>query len=355
LNDPRRWFVTLSLGNGDEFKTETGRLTREVILGTPLLGAGYYQYVYQGPTYRLLEETVERVYAKVTQGWRLHQAWSMNRTQAKPGVVWTSDKLGGATWPDESIWKQPLSAVSRARTLFNEGQLLEATKFIVLAATLAEWNSLALHKYINATMRGASTAVSVLEVASFMGKIAEGFLLVYSAGAGLIRLLGGKAGSRAAGNAVQRQLTPGKPQQVAPYPPSPSSVAPPRAPTPVTRNPTPAPGGNGAVGRTGTKPGTPYTAPPAKNLAGGRNPDRWGSAANMEDVINKVRVQNGMKPLPNKTNPGTLGRHNDAIVQKAHDEYMKWLAANPGASLEQKIARFDRLQEIRKALGKSLD
>ena len=81
LNDPRRWFVTLSLGNGDEFKTDTGSLTRDVILGTPLLGGGYYEHVYQGPTWRLLHEMVERVAAKVDEGRRLHHAWAENRAR----------------------------------------------------------------------------------------------------------------------------------------------------------------------------------------------------------------------------------------------------------------------------------
>ena len=111
FNDPRRWFVTLILGNGDEFKTDTGRLTRDVILGTPLLGRGYYEHVHQGPTLRLLEEMTERVSGKVREGWRLHAEWGLNRHQAKPGVVWTSDKLGGATWPSEKIWDQPHYAV----------------------------------------------------------------------------------------------------------------------------------------------------------------------------------------------------------------------------------------------------
>ena len=34
---------------------------------------------------------------------------------------------------------------------------MEATKFLILAATVAEWNSRAVHDYINATMKGAQT------------------------------------------------------------------------------------------------------------------------------------------------------------------------------------------------------
>jgi hypothetical protein len=371
LNDPRRWFVTLNLGNGDEFKTDTGRLTRDVILGTPLLGGGYYEHVYQGPTWRLLQEMADRVSAKVTEGWRLHHAWAQNRAEAKPGVVWTSDRLGRATWPSESIWDQPQHAVVRFRTLFSKGQLMEATKFLILAATLAEWNSRAVHEYIKATMKGAERAVSILEVAVIAGKIAESLLLLYSVGTSLIRLLGGKASTTALSTTVRRQLPAGKPQQVAPYPPSPSAVAPRPAPTPATPAPrrmmeigadglprhaprTSPPVGNGAPGRTGTIGSTPYTPPPAKNLAGGQ-PNKWGSANNMEEVINKVRVKNGMKPLPAKTNPGRLGLHEDALVKKAHDDYMAWLRANPGATLDQKIAKFDILQEVRRNLGKQLD
>ena len=39
--------------------------------------------------------------------------------------------------------------------------------------------------------------MKILEVAVVMGKIAEGLLLVYSVGTGLIRLLGGKASQTA--------------------------------------------------------------------------------------------------------------------------------------------------------------
>lgn len=299
--------------------------------------------------------------------------WSLNRSEAKPGVVWTSDKLGGATWPSESIWNQPRYAVSRARALFNDGQLLESTKFLILAATIAEWNSRAVHDYADATMKGAARAKSILEVAVIMGKVAEGLLLVYSVGSGLIRLLGGKASQTAISTTAQRQLTAGKPQQIAPYPPSPTAVAPRPAPTPVTPSPRrqmvigkdgmPAPAprsapvANGAGSGTGTIGATPYTPPPAKHLAGGEEAmlARWGSNNNMREVVSKARVKNGMKPLPAMTKPGPIGLHDDAVIKKAREELLNWLAANPGASLEQKIARFDRLQEIRRARGMPLD
>jgi len=375
LNDPRRWFVTLSLGNGDEFQTDTGRLTRDVILGTPLLGGGYYEHVYQGPTWRLLNEMADRVSAKVAEGWRLHHAWAQNRAEAKPGVVWTADKLGRATWPSESIWDQPHHAVVRFRTLFNKGQLMEATKYLILAATLAEWNSKAVHEYIKATMKGAEKAVSILEIAVIAGKIAESLLLLYSVGTSLIRLLGGKASTTAISTTVPRQLPAGKPQQIAPYPPSPTAVAPRPVPTPATPAPrrmmeigpdglprhaprtSQGPVANGAPGPNGTIGSTPYTPPPAKHLAGGEEAlnARWGSAKNMEEVINKVRVKNGMKPLPAKTNPGPLGLHEDVLVKKAHDEFMAWLRANPNATLDQKVARFDVLQDVRRMLGKQLN
>jgi hypothetical protein len=115
-----------------------------------------------------------------------------------------------------------------------------------------------------------------------------------------------------------------------------------------------APVANGAPGPNGTIGSTPYTPPPAKNLAGGQT-NKWGSANNMEEVINKVRVKNGMKPLPAKTNPGSLGLNEDVLVKKAHDEFMAWLKANPGATLDQKVAKFDVLQEVRRMLGKQLD
>ena len=102
---------------------------------------------------------------------------------------------------------------------------MEATKYLILAANLAEWNSRAVHEYIKATTKGAERAVSILEVAVVMGKVAESLLLLYSVGTGLIRLLGGKASTTALSTTVRRQLPAGKPQQMAPYPRTPSAVA----------------------------------------------------------------------------------------------------------------------------------
>ncbi len=75
----------------------------------------------------------------------------------------------------------------------------------------------------------------------------------------------------------------------------------------------------------------------------------------MEDVINKVRIKVGMRPLPGKTLPGPLALNEDALIAKARQEYMTWLTANPGASLNEKLARFDRIAEVRRMLGRPLD
>lgn len=355
-NDPKHWWVQLILGYDptgviEPITTDSGILSRQALLSVQHIGAGYGSYVHYGPTLTLLKESIDRVQAQLILGRGLHNAWAIYRIEAKPGVVWTSDKLGGATWPDESIWNMPSYALNRALHLINAGQLIESSKFVVFAAFLVDWNARAVHEYVAKTTDGAKVAVKILSVVAVAGKIAEGILLVLSVGAGLIRLLSTRGGAELAGAATRGELSASATSSPARQLPAPATSSPARQ-LPAPRTPTPA--SNAPAGRTGTIGATPYTAPPAKPLGGNRG--KWGSAVDMEDVINKVRVRNGMKPLPKKTLAGPVDAYEEGLISKAHQEYLEWLRKNPDASLERKFQAHDEMvTALRRKLGRPLD
>jgi hypothetical protein len=73
--------------------------------------------------------------------------------------------------------------------------LVEAGKFVTLAAWQVHWRAQALQAYIDATLKGAQRAVDVLEIAATAGQIAETVLTVIWLGQGMIRLLSTRGAS----------------------------------------------------------------------------------------------------------------------------------------------------------------
>lgn len=375
-DDPRGWMVVMWIGSDRSrtISTSTGQLTRVALFNGTTFGAGYYDYVRNGPTLRLLRAAIVSVRSKINLMVAIHNDCKPQSVRGRILDWALREAVGNGTLgrsvelPSETIWIEPAQILKMASDLIDEGKLMEANKLVVLASYQAEWAAYALMQYVqfvNDIKPGVGIALEILKVADLLGDIAGAVLIVRAAGQRAIRLLAGKGGTPALptpGTSTPARQLPAGPatSETAAYESAvqqaeiriKSAVTPPRTPAPVT--PAPASGANGAQGRTGSIGATPYTPPPSKSLAGGPR-DRWGSANDMQEVINKVRVQNGMKPVPAKTNSGPLGLHNDALVQKAHDEFMRWLAANPGASLEQKIAQFDRLQEVRRLAGQPLN
>jgi hypothetical protein len=196
--DQRAWEVWLSLGpDGDAIPTESGRLTRDSLLNTTVLGAGYYQRVDKGPTQSALDKEIRRLTNEITVGLLEHQRLAKIRRDASFGgpeaplggllpVTGAADLLGGADFPDQSIWEQPRKFVLRAMELNVGGNVKRSPAYLVTAALLTRNAAWLLAQYIEDTTAGAGRAVTILKVAKTAGQVAEVGLGVMG-GVGLVR------------------------------------------------------------------------------------------------------------------------------------------------------------------------
>ncbi len=192
--DPRTFEVWLSVGrDGDRIPVETGLLTRKAILGTQRFGAGYYDEVHRGPVERALERETNRLLREIESGRDQHfMLWKI-RHNAAPGVTAVSDFLGGADFPDSTIWDHPHKLVMKAMDLNVNGNVRATQVYLVVAAIATRNAAQLLADYIDDTSEGAERAVKVLKVAKAAGEVAEVGLAV-TTGVGVIR-----AGARAVG------------------------------------------------------------------------------------------------------------------------------------------------------------
>lgn len=215
IRDPRTFQAWLSLGaGGDAIPTDTGRLTRAVLLGNGRLGAGYYREVIQGKIQSELNHAIRQVQKLIDEGEILHQLTEQNRRGAAPGVVGISDWLGDADYPPETIWDDPHRVLVQALKLNSSGDVKLASKRIIIAAYLAASAAQRLANYIQNSVKGAERAVTALAIISMVGEIVGYVLLIYSVAAGLIRLLaieGAAAEAGAGAGASARTATGGAP------------------------------------------------------------------------------------------------------------------------------------------------
>jgi hypothetical protein len=205
--DPRTFEAWLSLGsNGDRIPTESGRLTREALLGTTQFGADYYNRVHRGPVQTALDRESNRLFKEIESGINQHEMLAETRRDAFFGVAEISDFLGGAEFPDRSIWDQPHQFVLQAMKLNVGGNVGGSQAFLVTAAILTRNAARLLAEYIGDTSTGAERAVTVLKVAKTAGQVAEVGLAVTGVvgavrGAAALAGRGGAAGARAAAHA----------------------------------------------------------------------------------------------------------------------------------------------------------
>lgn len=196
--DARTFEAWLSLGpDGETIPTESGRLTRDALLGTTLLGAGYYRRVHQGAEQSALDTEIRRLVGQIETGLTEHQRLVKRREDAFVGVAEISDALGGADLPDRSIWDQPRQFVLRAMDLNVGGNIKGSQAFLVTAAILTRNAGQLLADYIAASSAGAQKAVAVLKVVKTAGEVAE-FGLAVTGVVGVVRRAAGAAGASAA-------------------------------------------------------------------------------------------------------------------------------------------------------------
>jgi len=201
-NDPRSWDVWLSLGpEGDTIPTKDGRVDRESLLKTSLLGAGYYENVHAGPAQSSLNREIKRLQDAIEMGIEQHTMLQRIRDGAFPGVAEISDALGGASFPDTSAFDQAHKLVVRALEFNVNGNLAGSQAFLVVAGVLTRNGAQLLRQYIDDTSSGAERAVKVLKVAKTAGQVAEVGLAITGIPAvvrGGARLAAGEAATGAA-------------------------------------------------------------------------------------------------------------------------------------------------------------
>ncbi len=203
--DPRTFQMWLSVGcDGDAILTETGLLNRKAILGAQIFGVGYYDEVHRGPVERALEKETKRLLSEIESGRDQHNMLAKIRREAFPGVAAASDLLGGADFPDRSIWDPPFKFVIKAMD-HNVGGNVSVTEGYLIVAAIATRNAAQLlAAYIDDTSEGAERAVTILKVVKVAAEVAEVGLLIAS-GVGVIGAGAKVAGTKAVTTTARNQ------------------------------------------------------------------------------------------------------------------------------------------------------
>jgi hypothetical protein len=210
--DPRSFQAWLSLGyGGDNIPTKDGQLTREALLGTTVLGAGYWENVHQGPVQQALEKEIHRLEQQIEYGVMQHDMLAKIRRDAFPGVTEVSDVLGGADFPSRSMWDHPHRLLVKALEMRVGGNVSGCQAYLVIAAIVTRNAARLLAAYIDDSSSGAERAVTVLKVAKTAGQVAEVGLAVTGV-TGLVRgtvsvAAGGAAADASVDAAAERLVT----------------------------------------------------------------------------------------------------------------------------------------------------
>lgn len=185
--DPRNFETWLSLGpEGDTIPTKDGQITRDGILKTQLLGAGYYENVHMGPAQNALKGEIKRLTNAIELGIDQHNLLRRIRSDAAPGVAEASDLFGGAEFPDTLFFDRAHKLVVRALELNVGGNLEGSRAFLVMASVLTRQGANQLKTYIDDTSSGAERVVTVLKVAKTAGEVA-GVALAITGIPGIVR------------------------------------------------------------------------------------------------------------------------------------------------------------------------
>jgi len=177
--DPRQFEAWLSLGpSGDAIPTRDGRIDREALLNTQLLGAGYYEHVDIGPAQSALKREIRRLESDIASGIDQHNLLKQIRDDAFPGVAEAVDLVGGADFPDTKYFEAAHKLVVRALEMNIGGNLTGSQAFLVWASLLTRNGALQLKSYLDATNSGGETIVKVLKVAKVAGEVAAAGLAV---------------------------------------------------------------------------------------------------------------------------------------------------------------------------------
>lgn len=174
VKDPTKWELWFSLGyDGDAIPTKDGRIDRDELLGTTMLGAGYYRAVHTGYVQTALKRQINRLQADIDEGMAEHYRLIRRKDDAAPGVAEISDFLGGADLPSINIWNGPHKMIIKALELNVGGNVMASQVYLVVAAVNTRNAAKLLADYADDSSRGASRAITVLKVAKTAGEVAE--------------------------------------------------------------------------------------------------------------------------------------------------------------------------------------
>ncbi len=202
MYDGKHFDVWLSLGpRGDAIPTKTGRINREALLSTQIIGANYWRKVDKGPVQSALDRQVQTLRSQIEDGMALHAEMIKIRNEAAIGVVAISDVLGGANFPSYQIWDGPNTLVVSAMKMQNAGLTWGSNLLLIVAAVSVRNAANLLNTYIAKTTSGAARTVKVLKVARTAGKVAEVGLAV-ATGVALVTGVGAASGVVAADSVV---------------------------------------------------------------------------------------------------------------------------------------------------------
>ncbi|MBN9672428.1 hypothetical protein [Roseibium aggregatum] len=197
--EPAKWDFWFTLGrNGDMIDTDDAIIDRDELLGTTMLGAGYYRSVLTGHVQTKIKRELERFDRQYESGWSTHLDLMRDRRSAAIGVTMVSDLLGGADFPPVSIWSRAHQLRMKAQKANTGGDVVKAQIHLLVAAQVVEYNAHLLADYVSKTVAGAGLAVKILRVAKAAGEVADTVLLIVGVGSGIkaLRAAGGKALSR---------------------------------------------------------------------------------------------------------------------------------------------------------------
>jgi hypothetical protein len=181
----------LSLGPANQGKynsmeTMTGRMDRTALLSFMDIGAGYYEKVDQGPVLSELDRQISNLQSAIDDGLEQYFELRKVRRDAAVGVAFISDHLGGAHFPDETLWLEPHKLLLSARE-FRIKPNTYATRAMLVAAGIVVRNAaMIISEYLDDTEKGASRAVKILKVAEKAGEVAQ-VVLTIADGAAVIK------------------------------------------------------------------------------------------------------------------------------------------------------------------------
>lgn len=204
--DPRSWQAWITFGaDGDTIPIGAGAITREILLKTTAIGAGYWTYVHNGPVQRELEKQIKLLESQMEDGIDEHDRLIKRHRDAPPLVAEISDFVGGADLPDRDIWDHPHKLLVKALEARVGGNVTTCRPYLIVAAIIVRNNAQLLAEYADDSSAGAGTVVKILKVAKAAGEVAEVGLTVVS-GAGIIRSGMKVVGKKAATDVAQKEI-----------------------------------------------------------------------------------------------------------------------------------------------------